>query len=96
MLQIKRTLNKPSDAFRLFLISSASPLQLLDFRAEYDITSPILYDHKDAFSSMFKIFAYLLNMIVNGNLQIEEVIPTQLSEDNIRELLDDVAVKTAS
>jgi peroxiredoxin len=86
--EIRRVIKDFSEYRHFVFVSSVNPLHLIDLRDEYNIPSPILYDHKDVFSSRFKVYTYPFNMIVNERLEVEEVIPGRLSEGKIKEIMD--------
>jgi peroxiredoxin len=86
--QIQRVVKDSSESRHFIFVSSGNPLHLIVLRDEYKIQSPILYDHKDEFSSWFKVSTYPFNMIVNERLEIEDVIPAQLAQDKIEEIIN--------
>ncbi|HWR83836.1 MAG TPA: TlpA disulfide reductase family protein [Candidatus Deferrimicrobium sp.] len=71
-------------ARKLVFVSSSSPFHLISLRNEYDIISPLLYDHKGMFASQFKVSTYPTNIIIDENLVIERVVPGPLSAEEIR------------
>jgi len=93
--RIQGLLKERSDHQRFVFISSGNPFDLLDLREEYDIRSPILYDHGGAFSSRFKVSIYPFNLFVSERLEIEQVVPGQLTEDEIIEIMESEGNLTA-
>lgn len=75
---------KTDEAFSRFVfISSGNPRYLMDLRDEYNLKSPILYDHERMLMNQFQIKMFPFHIVINKDMIIEEVIAGKMVEDDI-------------
>ncbi len=68
-------------------ISYGNPRLLLDIKNEYNVQSPILYDHNAKYSSQFDVTIFPLHMLVDENLTVLDIYAGSITENDIEKVL---------
>jgi len=85
---IHQAVTRSSDYRYFLLISAGNPRMIEDMQGQYDIRSPILYDHGGKFVYGHQILTYPFNVIVDRDLVIEDIIGGSLDMEELREIID--------
>ena len=75
------------EASHFIIVSSGNPRLLIDIHNEYNILSPILYDHESRYSSIFGVFTYPFHIVIDKDKIVEKIITTPLEEEDIKKIL---------
>ncbi len=85
--RLKATVPDSSD-YRYFLfVSSFTPAALQDFVRDRQVPLRTLYDNDDEYASIFHVWTFPLNVIVDRNRTVLSIKPTALTETDIREII---------
>ncbi len=68
-------------------ISYGNPRQLLDIQNEFNVKSPILYDHNGKYSSQFDVAIFPLHLLVDKNLTVLDIYAGSITENDIEKAL---------
>ncbi len=87
MERLSSIVKTKESASRFIIISSGNPRHLMDLRDDYSLLSPILYDHEKGYSSIFSVFTYPFHIVIDKEMQVLEIIASQLEVEDINRLL---------
>jgi peroxiredoxin len=87
--ELKFALRKDiSNANYFIFASSGNPRMLEDIKNEFELKSPILYDHRNTYFSRYDIFTFPFNITVNKQGVILEMLTGTLLKEDFEEIIE--------
>ena len=86
----------PDDYEHVILITSANPLHMQRLREDYGLGCVILYDNERQLGAALKIQSFPFNLLVDGNLVIEEINAVTMLPDDYTKLFEAARLTTHS
>ena len=86
--ELVKAIQSEEDAKYFAIISSDNPRILAEMQETYNVTVPILYDHRRAYLSQYNIFTFPFNITIDKNGVVLDMMAGPMLAEDFREIIE--------
>ena len=86
--ELGKAIQSEEDTKYFTIISSDNPRILAEMQKTYNVTVPVLYDHRRAYLSQYNIFTFPFNITIDKNGVVLDMLAGTMSAEDFREIIE--------
>lgn len=86
--ELAKAIRSEEDAKYFTIISSDNPRILAEMQETYNVTVPVLYDHRRAYLSQYNIFTFPFNITIDKNAVVLDMMAGSMLAEDFREIIE--------
>ena len=86
--ELAKAIQSEEDAKYFAIISSDNPRILAEMQETYNVTVPVLYDHRRVYLSQYNIFTFPFNITIDKNGVVLDMMAGSMLAEDFREIIE--------